>query len=353
MIEGVQVIDRNYRYLYLNKAACAHGKKSHAELIGQNMLEKYPGIESTEIYGLITNCFSDGKFHELINKFDYPDGGVGYFEIRVQAIPDGVLVMSFDVTLERRAARDRRELEKLEAELQVARETQLSLLPQQPPSIRKLNVAWRFMPIEAVGGDLFDFYTIDQHKLGVMIGDVAGHGVPSAMVAAMLKVACIDSLNKNYEPKFFLESINQAIGDLSVNLFATGAYCLIDTNEMSVSAGSAGHPQMLILSRNGSVKKLSTSGPILGISKEIPFETQTLPIQSGDIMLLYTDGIIECRNQDGIDFGEARLKQQLAEMANMSAEQICAKLLQHISDWLGDEPWEDDATMIAIEVKNE
>lgn len=98
MIEGVQVIDRNWQYVYVNNAVAEHGKTTREKLLGQSMIAMYPGIEKTEMFRLLQRCMQEREGHKIINKFDFPDGSCGYFELRIQPVPEGVLVLSVDIT---------------------------------------------------------------------------------------------------------------------------------------------------------------------------------------------------------------------------------------------------------------
>ena len=110
MIEGVQVIDKDSRYVYINAAAALQGKKSKEELVGRTMMEMYPGIENTLVYKRIRKCLKERKPSSMLNEFEFPDGSKGWFELRMQPIEDYVLIMSFDITEQKRA---REELEKM------------------------------------------------------------------------------------------------------------------------------------------------------------------------------------------------------------------------------------------------
>ena len=103
MIEGVQIISPEWRYVYINDTVATHGKYNKDELLGYTMMEKYPGIEHTEVFQHIKNCMEHGTVHQMVNEFDFPDGSKGYFELRIQAIDEGVLVLSFDVTKQKLA----------------------------------------------------------------------------------------------------------------------------------------------------------------------------------------------------------------------------------------------------------
>lgn len=103
MIEGIQIINPKWQYVYVNDTLTEHGKYSRKELIGYTMMEKYPGIENTEVFAHIKNCMVDGHPHQMVNEFDFPNGSKGYFELRMQPVLEGVLVLSFDVTAQMQA----------------------------------------------------------------------------------------------------------------------------------------------------------------------------------------------------------------------------------------------------------
>jgi len=103
LIEGAQIISPELRYLYVNNAVCAQAQKTREDLVGQRMVDAFPGIDQTQVYRLIKACLADGRYHELLNEFEFPNGSIGYFKLRIQPVPEGVLIMSFDVTLQVRA----------------------------------------------------------------------------------------------------------------------------------------------------------------------------------------------------------------------------------------------------------
>ena len=122
LIEGVQIIDADFRYVYVNDTVAAQGKSTRESLLGARMAERYPGIEHTEVYRRIGECLADRAPRQWINEFRFPDGSLGYFELRLQPVPAGVLVMSFDVTAQRRAEQALRDLN-AELERRVAERT--------------------------------------------------------------------------------------------------------------------------------------------------------------------------------------------------------------------------------------
>lgn len=103
MIEGVQIVDSDWRYVYVNNTVALHGKYSKQELLGYTMMEKYPGIENTSMFASLKQCMTDRKHVQMINEFNFPDGSTGYFELRMDPVSDGVLILSFDVTKQKQA----------------------------------------------------------------------------------------------------------------------------------------------------------------------------------------------------------------------------------------------------------
>jgi PAS domain S-box-containing protein len=103
MIEGIQIVNSDYQYVYVNDTVAIHGKYGREELLGQKMVEKYPGIETTEMFRFIEKCMNEQIAHQMINEFDFPDGSKGYFELRMQPVPEGILILSFDITKQKQA----------------------------------------------------------------------------------------------------------------------------------------------------------------------------------------------------------------------------------------------------------
>ena len=142
-IEGVQIISPDYEYLYVNKTVAMQAKTTVENLTGATMMERFPGIENTEVFHLITLCLNDGKEHQLINEFDFPDGSKGYFELRVQKVPEGALVLSIDITEIKRAEelikKSKEDLEK-EVQLRIKEiHTQKEIIESQLEELKHLN----------------------------------------------------------------------------------------------------------------------------------------------------------------------------------------------------------------------
>lgn len=139
LIEGIQVIDKSWRYLYVNKSVVKQSTYSKKELIGFTMMEKYPGIEKTEMFKHLKNCMNKKTHHEMINEFNFPDGTKGYFELRMQSVPDGVLIMSFDVTQKKRLENEIKKLNENLEKLVLERTQELSKALEREIKLNELK----------------------------------------------------------------------------------------------------------------------------------------------------------------------------------------------------------------------
>lgn len=230
-------------------------------------------------------------------------------------------------------------------ELSAARAIQTSIIPRTPPRIAALDIATLYAPASDVGGDFFDFVPIDDHRLGVFIADVAGHGVPAALVASMLKIAVATQAANATDPAALLAALNDLFRGKLERQFITAAYVYVDVASATVVAASAGHPPVL-LRHGASVVELPASGPILGRFRDVTFTAATAPLAEGDAIVLFTDGAIEARNGAGEQFGDPRLIELLS--ADRTASQTVDAIQQAVGRW--SRTIDDDVTAIAIRV---
>jgi phosphoserine phosphatase RsbU/P len=196
----------------------------------------------------------------------------------------------------------------IEKELAIAREIQTSILPSGSPEINNLCITTAYRPMTAVAGDFYDFIPIDQHRVGVLIADVSGHGVPAALIAAMLKVAIQSVVRCAHNPREVLSGLNRTLYAQPRDQFITAAYLFIDTQNRKALYSAAGHPPLL-LSRGGRLERIESNGLVFGVTPEPNYPVHDMPIRSGDRFLLYTDGVIEPENAKGKAFGDSKLEQ--------------------------------------------
>jgi sigma-B regulation protein RsbU (phosphoserine phosphatase) len=248
-----------------------------------------------------------------------------------------------------------KQLNVLNAELEMAHQIQLSILPHELPKLPGLDIAARFLPMQSVGGDFYDFIRIDDKHLGILIADVSGHGLSSALIATMLQVALAGEVAHASQPAEVLAGLNKAVsGKFSTN-FVTAAYVYVDLEENLMRYAGAGHPPVMQYrySMDKAVQILE-NGIVLGILKDSTYEALEIPLEPGDRQVLYTDGILEAANPAQEMFGEEQFMHFLESNKSLNAGQFADALLAKIDRWTGqssEQGQQDDLTLVLFDFK--
>jgi phosphoserine phosphatase RsbU/P len=240
----------------------------------------------------------------------------------------------------------------INAELEMARQIQLSILPHTLPKLEGLDIAARFLPMTSVAGDFYDFIAIDDKRLGILIADVSGHGLPSALIASMLQVALTAQGAYASEPAKVLSGLNRALCGKFTHNFVTAAYAYVDLQNNFLRYAGAGHPPLL-LSRasSGKAGKVLENGLILGMFPEATYEALELRLEPGDRIVLYTDGILEAANPAQEQYGADRFMRFMENNTSLRADQFADAFLLEISRWSEQSPeqgQQDDITLLVI-----
>ena len=206
--------------------------------------------------------------------------------------------------------------------------------------------------MDLVGGDFYDFHVLDDERIGVFIADVSGHGVPSAIIAAMLKVAF--SLQKSiaHEPLGLLKEINRILRGKYGKRFITAIYAYIDMKRGVLSVSNAGHFP-IIIHRKGSrtIREFMPKGWAIGIRDELLLTSEEFGLAAGDRIVLFTDGIIEARNRSGELFGSDTFTRHIVEQHRLSPREFSDFIIARLAEWVGHENrFDDDVTLVVIDV---
>lgn len=249
-----------------------------------------------------------------------------------------------------KVAGDERRLFTIENELAVAREIQASILPGNVPAFERLRIYAAYHPMTAVAGDFYDFIPVDGEGVGVLVADVSGHGVPAALIAAMLKMAVKSVVPCAHSPREVLQGLNRMLVGQASDQFVTAAYLFIDTQNRTARYSAAGHPPLL-LSRGGTLQRLESNGLVFGLLPQADYPVREMQLCPGDRLILYTDGVIEPENAKGQAFGDWRLEQIVVDTQTRPAAELVGRLLKEIRDWqpasLGQQ---DDITLVVIDI---
>jgi phosphoserine phosphatase RsbU/P len=220
-----------------------------------------------------------------------------------------VLLIALGSLATGRALDRERCLKSVDYELEAARRIQNSILPRRIPSISGLLVAARYEPMTEVAGDFYDFIAVDERRLTILVADVSGHGVPAALIASMLKVAFAAQNGCASDPAEVLSRINATLHGTLDRQFVTAACAHIDLVERTVHYTGAGYPPSLLWKcRTPQLVELAENGLLLGPFHSSTYENVRHSVEAGDIVLFYTDGLVEGTGIDGQPFGDEGLR---------------------------------------------
>ena len=280
---------------------------------------------------------------------------LGLVPWRVLVEPLGVAIfigaLGYAVVL--RSLGNERRLGILDHELQTARHIQRSLLPHDLSSAPGTELAARYVPMTAVGGDFYDTLPIGRQRLGLLVADVAGHGVPAALIASMVKTAAAAQRGVGDNPAAVLDGINKYLCGQIDGHYVTAVYVCIDTDEGCLKHASAGHPAPLLWSQQqGQVVEVGESGLLLGFVPEAEYTTTEVAFAPGDRLVLFTDGVVEATSPTGAFFDVSRLVEQLERQQTLSAEHWADRLLERLTEWTGRRSLEldDDLTLVVVDM---
>jgi serine phosphatase RsbU (regulator of sigma subunit) len=238
----------------------------------------------------------------------------------------------------------------MEKELSLAKKIQDSALPKSIPKFSGLGIHVLYKPMELVGGDYYDFCIIDSNRIGILIADVAGHGVSAAIIASMLSIAFKNHFNYAEFPEIMLSRINRTMLGKCGNMFLTAAYLVIDMDNMVASFANAGHPfGYLYRAKSNEFFSFDSKGRLMGVFPELHSAKMEISIEKEDRIIFFTDGIIEARSKKNELFDEERLKAILASSSNLSSSELNTKILTELETWQGSNVFEDDLTLIIID----
>ncbi len=239
---------------------------------------------------------------------------------------------------------------RLGRELELAHDIQLSILPQEAPTIEGYQIAYRWQSASEVGGDFFDFIELSGDQLGMVIADVSDKGVPAALYMMFARTLLRSAAFNRREPAAALTRANaRVVSDSNSDMFVTAYYSVLDVRAHVLTYASAGHNLAYYKpAARCEAEPLITDGIALGVIADAEFQQKTLRLQPGDVVLFYTDGVNEAMNADGESFGEERLVETLCRTADQPASAIAEAIQEAVRTFAGDTPQFDDLTLLLL-----
>jgi sigma-B regulation protein RsbU (phosphoserine phosphatase) len=254
------------------------------------------------------------------------------------------------------------EKKRLEEELRIAREIQMSLLPRGALSVPGLEVTALCVPAREVGGDYYDFFALGDRRVAVLVADVSGKGTSAALYMAELKGLLLSLSQRHQSPKELLIEVNRILADnLDSRSFITMTYGVIDLREGTMTYARAGHTPLIYVPAHGptrgAAQVLQPNGLVLGLRIDgiherfvQLLEEHTIEIGRGDLFVLYTDGVTEAMNDSSELFGEARLSRLVEEHGHLRSAELRERILREVESFVGTADQHDDLTLILVKV---
>ena len=242
-------------------------------------------------------------------------------------------------------------LQRREREVEEARAIQQGFLPQEIPQIPGYRIAGAWQPARIVGGDYYDVLPFDDDSVGLCIADVAGKGMPAAMLMSNFQASVRGFASSSLSPDALCEKLNNLVcRNIAADRFITFVYAHLHGPSRRLSYANAGHNAPIVLHRDGTHERLEMGGGVLGIFKQQSFDAGSFQLAPGDRIVLYTDGVTEARDGAGIEFGDSRLIEVLRECLDADPQIAQEKIFSTVEQFCGGN-WEDDATLIVLSVE--
>ncbi len=242
-------------------------------------------------------------------------------------------------------------LREQEQELARARHIQQGLLPKSIPQLRGMQVSGAWQPASAVSGDYYDVMVLDADRLAICIGDVVGKGITAALLMANLQAAFRAFATAEASPAAVCSKLNAFIcGNVASGKFISFFYCIVDARDRSLAYENAGHCPAQLVRRSGETVTLRGDGAVLGVLPDWTYTNNRVQLQSGDRLVLFTDGVTEAEDAQGAEFGDQRVVHSLLDSGARSADDVQRSLMEAVTAYCGGQ-FRDDATVVVLVVQ--
>lgn len=244
------------------------------------------------------------------------------------------------------------EKQRMEEELLIAKDIQKRLLPKEYPDFDHIEISAINVPSRQVGGDYYDCIKIDATHYGIAIGDVSGKGVPASLLMSNVQASLHTLVGTGMPIPKMIEKINNLIYDnTTLDKFITFFYGVLDIGNLEFTYCNAGHNPPYFYHRDNTFQLLETGGLLLGMMPNMKYENETVKLQSGDWLVMFTDGVTEAMNENDEEFEERRLEEVIQRNQHVSAEQLMTKITEAVKEFVQDIPQSDDITLVILKAK--
>ncbi|MBV9242911.1 MAG: SpoIIE family protein phosphatase [Acidobacteria bacterium] len=241
------------------------------------------------------------------------------------------------------------EKKRIEAQLDIARQVQLDLLPADDPVIDGFDISAYVFPTDEVSGDYYDWVRISEDQIGVVVADAVGKGIPAALLMAFLRASLRSGIQTGFAPHIALANVSQLLHDsIEDNQFITAIYGILDSTNGTFVFANAGHNPPLRIKANREYQFIPYGDMPLGMFEDLHYHQHFIRFEPGDLMVIYTDGITEAANPGGEEYGQERLAQRVLDGIDLPAKKLIDHIRKGIADFTEAKSLEDDGTLFII-----
>ncbi len=241
------------------------------------------------------------------------------------------------------------EKKRLEAQLDVAREVQLELLPDDDPKLEGFDISAYIFPTEEVSGDYYDWVKIFEDQIAIIVADAVGKGIPAALLMAFLRASLRAGVQIGYAPQVAFSKVGNLLWDsVESHQFITAIYGILDSTNKTFVYSNAGHNPPLLVKPDGDYRYVEYGDLPLGMFRDIRYHQHFIRLEAGQMLVLYTDGVTEATNLEGEEFGRARFAECILEGFDLSARELILFVRRGLTDFTEREFLDDDGTLFIV-----
>lgn len=241
------------------------------------------------------------------------------------------------------------EKKRLEAQLEIARHVQLELLPAADPKINNFDISAYLFPTEQVSGDYYDWVQVFEDQIGIVVADAVGHGIPAALLMAFLRASLRSCVQIGYAPHIAFSKVSNLLSDSTEeHQFITSIYGILDATNRTFVFSNAGHNPPLLIKPDGEHRYVEYGDQPLGMFPDTHYHQHFIRMEPGQVLVLYTDGIIEGENAAGEDFGRERFANSVLNAIHLPAKRIINHIRKDIADFTERKFLDDDGTLFIV-----
>ncbi len=367
---GIYIIDRDAKNEYVFKSKALRGYEISFALIEPRLKigEGFIGYAAQTGKSLISpDVYNDERyFHarertrsEMVAPIVSNEQVIGVFDLEsdhldayseddlsiLQLLASQVAIIIDKVELHTQLVEQKR----LQAQLEIARQVQLELLPDADPQLKDFDISAYIFPTEEVSGDYYDWVEIFEDQIGIVVADVVGKGIPAALLMAFLRACLRSSVQIGYAPHIAFSKVNNLLWDsIEDNQFITGIYGILDATNKTFVFSNAGHNPPLLVKSDGEKRYVEYGDLPLGMFFEHRYHQHFIRLEIGQTMVIYTDGITEAARENGEEYGTERLAQRVLSGIELPAKELIDYIRKDVADFTERKFLDDDGTLFVV-----